>query len=116
MSGVVGKLAEVEKLTGNLTPQPTLQGTLAASESLSGTLSSAQSLTGNLAGADTLEGTLAPMTGDVPAYAGPYEVTPSAEKQTLRTAGRLPSGDIVVNPIPSNYGLITWNGSVLTVS
>lgn len=26
------------------------------------------------------------------------------------------STQIVVNAIPSNYGLITWNGSVLTVS
>ena len=24
--------------------------------------------------------------------------------------------NVTVNPIPSNYGLITWNGSVLTVS
>lgn len=23
---------------------------------------------------------------------------------------------VTVNPIPSNYGLITWNGSILTVS
>lgn len=25
-------------------------------------------------------------------------------------------GTVTVEPIPSNYGLITWNGSVLTVS
>lgn len=23
---------------------------------------------------------------------------------------------VIINPIPSNYGLITWNGSTLTVS
>ena len=26
------------------------------------------------------------------------------------------TADIIINPIPRNYGLVTWNGSVLTVS
>lgn len=50
------------------------------------------------------------------AYPGPYEVTPSSEAQVLPTTHRTMTGDLVVNPIPSNYGLITWNGSTLTVS
>lgn len=49
-------------------------------------------------------------------YAGPYEVTPTDEIQILRTQQKLMTRNIVINPIPSNYGLITWNGSVLTVS
>lgn len=49
-------------------------------------------------------------------YEGSYEVTPSAETQTLPTSGLLMSHDVVVNPIPSQYGLITYNGSILTVS
>ena len=49
-------------------------------------------------------------------YDGPYEVTPSAEEQVLHTKYRNMSGNITVNPIPSNYGLITWDGHVLTVS
>lgn len=49
-------------------------------------------------------------------YSGEYEFTPSAETQTLPTAMRELTQDIVINPIPSNYGLITWNGSTLTVS
>ena len=49
-------------------------------------------------------------------YEGPYEVTPTQEAQTLDTAGKLCSEDIVVNPIPENYGLITWNGVSLKVS
>lgn len=49
-------------------------------------------------------------------YQGEYEVTPSRQTQTLQTAGRVMSQDVVVNPIPSNYGLITWNGSALMVS
>ncbi len=49
-------------------------------------------------------------------YSGSYEVTPSAVTQTLQTTDKILSQNIVVNPIPSNYGLIAWNGSVLTVS
>lgn len=49
-------------------------------------------------------------------YTGKTEVTPSRETQILNTAGLVVNQNIKVNPIPSNYGLITWNGSVLTVS
>ena len=52
----------------------------------------------------------------LPAYTGPTTVTPSQETQVLNTAALSVYEDITVNPIPSNYGLITWNGSVLTVS
>ena len=53
---------------------------------------------------------------DLPVYSGQTEVTPSEETQTLQTANRTVLQNIVINPIPSNYGLITWNGSTLTVS
>lgn len=49
-------------------------------------------------------------------YEGSYEITPSSETQTLQTNGKRMTDDLIINPIPSNYGLITWNGSVLTVS
>ena len=49
-------------------------------------------------------------------YYGPYEVTPSQSTQTLFTENKRATGNIIINPIPSNYGLITWNGSALTVS
>lgn len=49
-------------------------------------------------------------------YEGAVEVTPSDEQQTLQTAGLIVPNNIVVNPIPSNYGLITWDGSTLTIS
>lgn len=49
-------------------------------------------------------------------YEGSYVATPSAERQMLPTSGKILTMDIVVEPIPSNYGLITWNGSTLTVS
>lgn len=49
-------------------------------------------------------------------YHGPTTITPSGETQILNTAGLLVTEDLTINPIPSNYGLITWNGSTLTVS
>ena len=49
-------------------------------------------------------------------YPGPYEVTPSRETQELLTDGYQMDGNVTVYPIPSNYGLITYNGYELTVS
>ena len=49
-------------------------------------------------------------------YTGPFEVTPSGETQVLNTSGLMMPQSVTINPIPSNYGLITWNGSTLTVS
>lgn len=49
-------------------------------------------------------------------YTGDYTITPSAETQTLSTRNLRMTDNITVNPIPQNYGLITWNGSFLTVS
>lgn len=43
-------------------------------------------------------------------YEGAYEVTPSAEAQTLFTKNLRMTADVVINPIPSNYGLISWSG------
>lgn len=51
-----------------------------------------------------------------PYYDGPYEVTPSEEAQVLNTELRTTTEDIVISPIPSNYGLITYNGTTITVS
>lgn len=50
------------------------------------------------------------------AYEGDYEVTPGPAARTLPTADKRLERDITIGPIPSNYGLITWNGSTLTVS
>ena len=49
-------------------------------------------------------------------YSGSYEVTPSGETQILETDQLYMQGDITINPIPSNYGRITYNGSEITVS
>ena len=53
---------------------------------------------------------------DLPIYAGPTVVTPTEETQVLSTRDKAVLSNITVNPIPSNYGLITWDGHKLTVS
>ena len=52
----------------------------------------------------------------VPKYEGPYEFTPTAEEQTVPIAQLQARQDITINPIPSNYGLVTYNGNVITIS
>lgn len=49
-------------------------------------------------------------------YLGPYEWTPTRGTQTIEINGLKALDNITINPIPPNYGLITWNGSTLTVS
>ena len=48
-------------------------------------------------------------------YGGSYEVTPTEEAQTLHVGGTTPLSDIIINPIPSNYGRIGYDGSVISV-
>lgn len=54
--------------------------------------------------------------GAYPEYTGATVITPTRATQTLETANKSLRTNIVINPIPQNYGLITWNGSNLTVS
>ena len=78
-----------------------------------------QSLGVEISGAALSASTGTPVVRDVverDPYEGAYEVTPSAEAQTLATKNLRMTDDVVVKPIPSNYGLITWDGSVITVS
>ena len=54
--------------------------------------------------------------GEYETYSGPYNVTPGANNQTLATRGKVMQSDVTVGKIPNNYGLVTWNGSIITVS
>lgn len=51
-----------------------------------------------------------------PLYTGAHSFTPTGERQVIAIDGKRSDGDITIEPIPSNYGLITYNGSVITVS
>lgn len=49
-------------------------------------------------------------------YDGAYNVTPTDHEQILQTANKIMARNVVVAPIPSNYGKISYNGSTITVS
>ena len=49
-------------------------------------------------------------------YRGETVITPTEERQTLQTTGLIMPADVIIEPIPSNYGRITWDGATLTVS
>ena len=49
-------------------------------------------------------------------YEGTYEVTPNLQTQTLQTTNKTLTQNVVVHPIPNNYGLITWNGTILSIT
>ena len=84
---------------------------------ITGTLTSGATLTGTLTPTYTLSGTLTIPDKLLPqAYEGSYEVTPSDEIQTLETKELWLTDNITINAIPSNYGLIIWDGVKLTVS
>ena len=53
---------------------------------------------------------------DTDPFEGSYEYTPSEQTQTIPIEDLRATQDIVINPIPSNYGLITYNGVSITVS
>ena len=57
-----------------------------------------------------------PIMAQVEEYTGAYEFTTTRSTQVIEIANKKATADITINPIPKNYGLITWNGSVLTVS
>lgn len=48
-------------------------------------------------------------------YDGSYKFTPTQETQTVQIKGLTAKENITINPIPSNYGKITWDGSTLKV-
>ena len=85
------------ELIGNLKSSGHLSGVLNAQKGISGTLTIPSAV-----GVDT--------------YAGPYEYTPTEDTQTIAISHKMATENIVINPIPFNYGLVTWNGSTLTVS
>ena len=53
---------------------------------------------------------------DTDYYTGSYTYTPDETTQIVQISGLLAAQDITINPIPSDYGHIAWDGSVLTVS
>ena len=82
---------------------------------MQGRLSGAGHLTGSISGGKTTGKLTIPQKIGTE-YTGEYEFTPSDVAQTIQTENKTLTQNITINPIPSNYGLITWNGATLTVS
>ena len=83
-------------------------------ENVTGRISGEAALNGSLSGQNRLAaGGLSLQNRP---YTGSYEFTPSQETQTVAILGKIATQDITINPIPNNYGLVTWNGAYLRIS
>lgn len=49
-------------------------------------------------------------------YTGIYDVVPKMTEQVLETKRLTMMDNVTIEKIPDCYGLITWNGAILTVS
>ena len=86
------------------------------SSTIHGSISEIAHINGTLAGVGGIGGTMTVPERITIEYDGPYSFTPTAEAQTISIKNKTATDDIIINPVPSNYGLITWNGSTLMVS
>ena len=55
------------------------------------------------------------LVGELNYFDGDYEYTPTQEVQTIPIHGKTGREDITINPIPSNYGRVSYDGSRLRV-
>ena len=86
------------------------------SAALVGYLSGQSAMIGYLSGQSSIQGLLSIPSRIGDPYEGEYEIYPTTEEQILPTEDRNLTENIIIHPIPSNYGLITWDGATLTVS
>lgn len=79
-------------------------------------VSAVGTITGHLSSPSTISGEIVmPTYFDVDLYDGPTEITPSDDAQVLQTLNKTVVRNIVVNPIPENYGRLLYSGKTLTV-
>lgn len=48
-------------------------------------------------------------------YDGSYDFIPTEQAQTIQISDKTARANIIIEPIPSNYGRITYNGSTILV-
>ena len=97
----------VLSLEGLLQEESRIEGILHEPETLHGELQSTLDLSGSL--------TVPPIRGGVP-YTGDYEITPTEETQVLQTHGRILTKNITINPIPTDYGKVTWTSGHIRIT
>ena len=79
-------------------------------------VSTAGTITGHLSSPATISGEIVmPTYFDVDLYDGPTEIVPSDDAQVLQTLNKTVVRNIVINPIPENYGRLLYSGKTLTV-
>lgn len=83
---------------------------------ISGSIKTTHKVRGALSNPSSISGKVTMSGRSVLPYTGDYTVTPQAEAVVIPAKGMLMKEDLVIDPIPSNYGLITWNGSFIRVS
>lgn len=116
MVDISGRLSADGNLSGVASQDASLTGKLEGGVLLSGRLSPAPKLRGVASVTETLTGGLSISTSGIPAYHGETTITPSTEEQVISCGGLAMPTDIIVEAIPSNYGLISWDGVTLSVS
>lgn len=84
---------------------------------IGGSISLKECIGGDLDLTEQIDGQVGQFTAVYPdSYGGETVVTPTRETQVLYTDHLVMPSNVIVNPIPPQYGLITYNGSFLTVS
>lgn len=112
-----GQLQEVGRIQAKLIAVGNLQAILSDTAHLSGVLAETGRIGCSLTGSEQMTAELTLPKGKAsPPFTGAYTYTPTQETQTIPINGLKAIQDITIEPIPSNYGLITWNGSTITVS
>ena len=82
---------------------------------ITATITAGRSMSASITPSSGISGTLSIRGSHSAPYQGEYVITPSEGEQVLDTSSRLMLDDLVIEPIPSNYGRILWDGSKLTV-
>ena len=112
-----GQLQEVGRIQAKLIAVGNLQAILSDTAHMSGVLAETGRIGCSLTGSEQMTAELTLPKGKAsPPFTGAYTYTPTQETQTIPINGLKAIHDITIEPIPSNYGLITWNGSTITVS
>ena len=94
-----------------------MDATLIPVETITGSISEVASIDAELSEVETISAEITiPTYINVDVYDGEYEFAPTTETQVINTTNKTLTNNIVISPIPSNYGRITWDGGRLTIS
>lgn len=70
----------------------------------------------NIGNAGNIRSNLVIASSDKDTWKGAYTFTPTQRDQRVPVSGLVMENDIIIEKIPDNYGLITYNGSKIRIS